>query len=107
MLDTEGLVAGWSASAERMQGYMAEEIVGRNFSSFFLAEDIDRGRPEEMLRIAAATGRHEEVCMFVRKDGSQFLAGVSLKALRNAAGDLRGFSKICRDLTKQKKSEER
>jgi PAS domain S-box-containing protein len=90
-----------------LQGYTAEETVGRNFSSFFLQEDIDRGRPEEMLRIAAATGRHEEVCMVVRKDGSEFLAGVSLKALRNAAGDLRGFSKICRDLTEHKKSEER
>jgi PAS domain S-box-containing protein len=107
MLDPQGLVAGWSTSAERMQGYTAEEIVGRNFSCFFLAEDIDRRRPEEMLRIAAATGRHEEVCMCVRKDGSEFLAGISLKPLRNAAGDLRGFSEICRDLTEHKKSEER
>jgi PAS domain S-box-containing protein len=107
MLDPQGLVAGWSTSAERMQGYTAEEIVGRNFSSFFLAEDIDRGRPEEMLRIAAATGQHEEVCMCVRKDGSEFLASVSLKPLRNAAGYLRGFSEICRDLTEHKESEER
>jgi PAS domain S-box-containing protein len=107
MLDPQGLVAGWSASAARMQGYTAEEIVGRNFSSFFLAEDIDRRRPEEMLRIAAATGRHEEMCMCVRKDGSEFLAGVSFKPLRNPAGDLLGFSEICRDLTEHKNSEER
>jgi len=105
MLDPQGLVVGWSASAERMKGYTAEEIVGRNFSTFFAPEDINRGRPEEILRLAAASGRHEEVCMRVRKDGSEFLANIAFKALRNAAGDLRGFSEICHDLTEHKKSE--
>ncbi len=105
MLDPRGNVLSWSASAEHIKGYTAEEIIGRNFSCFFTPEDIRRGRPEDVLRLAATNGRHEEYGMRVRKDGSQFLAGVTFIALRDASGNLRGFSEISRDLTEHRDSE--
>src|ERR1700730_2136120 len=74
MLDRRGQVVSWNVGAERIKGYTAEQILGRNFSCFFSPEDIKRGRPEEVLRLTAASGRHEEHGMRVRKDGSQFLA---------------------------------
>ena len=104
MLDPQGRIVSWNAGAERIQGYRAEQIIGRNFSCLFPAEDIQRGRPQEMLRIAAASGRHEEQGMRVRKDGSRFLANVTLTALRDPAGNLRGFSGISRDLSESKES---
>jgi PAS domain S-box-containing protein len=107
MLDPQGRVASWSASAERIKGYSAKEIIGRHFSCFFLPEDVERGRPEEVLRITEATGRHEEFGMRVRKDGSQFLASVTFIAMRDDAGKLRGFSEVCRDLSEHKESEAR
>ena len=107
MLDPHGRVASWSASAERIKGYTADEIIGRNFSCFFLPEDIKRGRPEEVLRIAEATGRHEEFGTRVRKDGSEFLASLTFIAMRDESGSLRGFSEICRDLSEHKESEAR
>jgi diguanylate cyclase (GGDEF)-like protein/PAS domain S-box-containing protein len=42
--------------------------------------------------------------MRVRRDGSQFLASVSFTALRDSAGNLRGFSEISRDLSEIKES---
>jgi PAS domain S-box-containing protein len=107
MLDPQGKVASWSANAERIKGYNAEEIIGHDFSCFFLPEAIKRGRPNEVLRIAAAEGRHEEFGMFARKDGSEFLASVTFIAMRDTTGNLRGFSEICRDLSEHKKSEAR
>ena len=107
MLDPRGQVISWSASAEHIEGYTAEQIIGHNFSCFFLQEDIRRGRPEEVLRLTATNGRHEEYGMHVRRDGSQFLAGVTFIALRDPSGNLRGFSEICRDLTEHKESEAR
>jgi PAS domain S-box-containing protein len=107
MLDPQGKVASWSANAERIKGYTAEEIIGHNFSRFFLPEAIKMGRPDEVLRIAAAAGRHEEFGMFARKDGSEFLASVTVIAMRDTAGSLRGFSEICRDLSEHKQSEAR
>jgi PAS domain S-box-containing protein len=107
MLDPQGHVAGWSASAERMKGYSTEEIIGRKFSCLFSAEDSKHGIPEEVLQLAAANGRHEAVGILIRKDGSQFLGNVAITALRDATGTLRGFSEICRDLTEHKRSEAR
>jgi diguanylate cyclase (GGDEF)-like protein/PAS domain S-box-containing protein len=105
LLDPGGLVVNWNAGAERIKGYSADEIIGHDFSCFFSPEDIKRGRPEEVLRLTAASGRHEEHGMRVRKDGSQFLASVTFTALRDADGSLRGFSEISRDLSESKESE--
>jgi diguanylate cyclase (GGDEF)-like protein/PAS domain S-box-containing protein len=105
MMDPRGQVVSWNAGAERIKGYTADQIIGHNFSCFFLSEDIERGRPEQVLRITAASGRHEEQGMRVRKDGSQFLASVTLTALRDPAGNLRGFSEISHDLSESKESE--
>ena len=105
MMDTEGRILSWNAGAERIKGYTADQIIGHNFSCFFPPEDIKRGRPEEVLRIAAASGRHEEQSMRVRKDGSRFLAGVTFTALRDPVGNLQGFSEFSHDLSESKESE--
>jgi len=104
MLDPQGQVASWNAGAERIKGYVAEEIIGRNFSCFFTPEDIGSDRPKEILRATAASGRHEEQALRVRKDGTRFLASVTLTALRDRDGQLRGFSEISRDISESKES---
>ncbi|HVS90113.1 MAG TPA: PAS domain S-box protein [Candidatus Acidoferrum sp.] len=104
MLDPRGRIVSWNAGAERIKGYKAEEIIGHNFSCFFPPEDIKRGKPEKVLRMTAASGRHEEQDMCVRKDGSRFLASVTFTALRDPAGSLRGFSEISRDLSESEES---
>jgi PAS domain S-box-containing protein len=104
MMDPQGQILSWNAGAERIKGYSADQIIGRNFSCFFPPADIERGRPEEVLRMTAANGRHEEQGMRVRKDGSRFLANVAITALRDPAGHLRGFSEFSHDLSESKES---
>ncbi len=105
MLDLQGRVVSWSAGAERINGYTAEQIIGRSFSCFFLHEDIKTGRPDEVLRIAATGGRYEECGIRVRQDGGQFLADVIVTALRDPSGHLLGFSEISSDLSESTESE--
>jgi len=104
MMDPRGQIVSWNAGAERIKGYTAEQIIGHNFSCFFPPEDVERGRPEEVLRLTAASGRHEEQGMRVRKDGSRFLASIVFSALRDRAGNLRGFSEFSHDLSESKES---
>jgi PAS domain S-box-containing protein len=107
MMDPRGQILSWNAGAERIKGYSADEIIGRNFSCFFPTAEVEQGRPEEILRKTAASGRHEEQGMRVRKDGSQFLANVVFTALRDPTGNLRGFSEFSHDLSERKDSEAR
>jgi PAS domain S-box-containing protein len=107
MLDTGGHVSTWNLGARRIKGYEAGEIVGQHFSAFYTREDVERGHPEEVLRLAAADGQYEEEGLRVRKDGSTFWANVVITALRDEAGNLRGFAKVTRDITARKEAEER
>jgi diguanylate cyclase (GGDEF)-like protein/PAS domain S-box-containing protein len=105
MLDPHGTVVSWNVGAERIKGYKANEIIGQSFSRFYPQEDIDQGKPEEELQIAAASGRSEAECCRVRKDGSRFWANVVITAVRHWSGSLLGFSEISRDLSESKGSE--
>ena len=106
MLDPEGRVASWNPGAERIKGYRAEEIIGRHFSQFYTQEDAENGRPADLLKIAATEGRTENEGWRVRKDGCRFWANVTITALRNERGQLRGFSKVVRDFTERKRAQE-
>ena len=106
MLGPDGRVARWNPGAERIKGYRAEEIMGQHFSRFYPDEDIERGKPERELTIAAAQGRFEDEGWRVRKDGSRFWANVIIAALRDETGGLRGFAKVTRDLTQHRRVEE-
>jgi PAS domain S-box-containing protein len=104
-MDARGQILTWNAGAERLKGYTADEIIGHNFSCFFPPEDILGRRPEQILRLTAASGRHEEQSMRVRKDGTRFVASLTFTALRDSLGNLWGFSEFSHDLSENKESE--
>jgi PAS domain S-box-containing protein len=106
MLDPEGRVASWNAGAERIKGYHADEILGKHFSVFYPAEEVERGKPHFELKVAAREGRIEDEGWRVRRDGSQFWANVVITALRDEKGRLRGFGKVTRDMTERRSAEE-
>jgi len=106
MLDPSGHIVSWNVGAERIKGYKAAEIIGKNFSVFYPPKDVAAGKTERELEIAAGTGRFEEEGWRVRKDGSRFWANVTITALRNTDGTLVGFAKVTRDLTERRKAEE-
>ncbi len=106
MLDPDGNVATWNPGAERLKGYKADEIIGQHFSKFYPQEAIDRGWPEHELKVARNEGRFEDEGWRLRKDGSRFWANVVITALRDERGNMRGFSKVTRDITARKYAEE-
>ncbi len=106
LLDPQGHVASWNTGAERIKGYRAEEIIGQHFSRFYPQDAIDRAWPAHELTVAKAEGRFEDEGWRIRKDGRPFWANVVITALYDDSGDFRGFSKITRDLTERKRSED-
>ncbi len=106
MLDTEGRVATWNSGAQRLNGYRAEEVIGKRFSIFYLPEDLASGKAERELQLARERGRVEDEGWRVRKDGTRYWANVVLNAVRDASGQLRGFAKVTRDMTERRRAEE-
>jgi PAS domain S-box-containing protein len=107
MLDSEGFVSSWTSAAQNIKGYEAHEIVGRSFECFYTKDDIERGHPQEVLGLARLQGHFEEDGWRVRKDGSLFWANVTITALRDESGAIRGFSKVTRDITERMEAEKR
>jgi len=106
MLDAEGRIATWSAGAERIKGYRADEIVGKSFRTFFTPEDVERGVPERVLKTASEEGQARYEGWRVRKDGSRFFVEGTITAMRNKSGALTGFSKVAHDVTDRKRASE-
>jgi PAS domain S-box-containing protein len=106
LLDREGYIASWNRGAERLKGYAADEIIGKHFSVFYPREANERRWPQQELKAAREVGRLADEGWRLRKDGSRFWADVIITAMYDEAGELRGFSKVTRDLTGRKMQEE-
>src|SRR6058998_3112817 len=106
MLDPIGNVMTWNTGAEKIKGYTAQEIVGKNFACFYTADDVAAGKPQLNLREAARRGYIRDQGLRIRKDGTTFEAEVVLTALRDDKGNIRGYSKVTRDITDKIRSRE-
>jgi PAS domain S-box-containing protein len=105
MLDVEGNVATWNDSAFRILGYQAKDIIGRNYSHFYPDEDERPPSPPKEISAVETAGRLEAERWLSRKDGSWFWANVLMTALRDKAGQPRGFSLVIRDISERRWAE--
>lgn len=101
-MDSHGNITSWNTGAQRIKGYKPEEIVGKNFSTFYTEEDRKAGLPKHVLRTAEQTGHFTGEGWRVRKDGTRFWASVVVTPLRDEEGNLYGFSKVTRDMSDRK-----
>jgi len=102
MLDPSGHVTIWNKGAERLKGWTEAEVLGQHTSLFYPHDQIEQGKPDDDLAIARELGRLEEEAWRLRKDGSEFLAHITITALYDEARELRGFGKVIRDVTEQR-----
>lgn len=106
-IDSDGYITSWNQGAERIKGYKTEEIIGKHFSIFYPQEDIKKGIPWKMLKIASKNGKLEDEGLKVKKDGSTFWADIVTTALKDEKGKIHGFSQITRDMTVHKELDRR
>lgn len=100
--DAEGQITLWNPGAQRLFGFSAEAAVGRNLALLFTPEDQAAGQPAQERATALELGHMTEERWLVRQDGSHIFASGVLRPIRTADGEMRGFTKVCRDMTEQK-----
>ncbi|RRN61793.1 PAS domain S-box protein [Caulobacter sp. 602-1] len=105
MLDPEGRVLIWNSGGERLKGWREAEVLGQPAAMFYPADARAAGKAEADLGRARALGKFEEEDWRLRKDGSEFLAHVSITTLYDEAGRLQGYGKVVRDVTGHRASE--
>jgi PAS domain S-box-containing protein len=101
----DGIITSWNKGAEQIFGYTAEEAIGRPITIL-----IPSDRQDEELAILERVRRGEGIKHYetVRqhKDGSLIVISMTVSPLRSAEGEIVGASKIARDITERKRSEE-
>jgi PAS domain S-box-containing protein len=105
--DTEGRVTSWSAGAEHILGWTEAEMLGQPLDRLFpdavaATEQLQRERSDAL---AHGRGGGEDGWR-QHKDGSLIWAVGEMTPIRDDAGKLVGFTKVLRDRTSQRESEE-
>jgi len=102
LLDNDGNILHWNKGAERIKGYKPIEAIGQNFSIFYTKEDVQAGLPSQLLNEARKEGRVLHEGWRVKKNREKFWGTVVITALHNQLGEVIGFSKVTKDLTRSK-----
>ena len=100
-----GIILSWNPGAEKMFGYSAAEAIGQPMLMLFPPERV--GEQKEILaQIARGEGVKHFDTVRVRKDGKRINVSVTLSPIIGDEGEIIGASKIARDITERKLTEE-
>jgi PAS domain S-box-containing protein len=117
--DTEGLITTFNPGSERMLGYSAEEMVGKQTPALIhkVEEVVARGkelseeygRPIEGFRVFVEKPEHEGAerreWTYVHKDGRQFPVSLAVTTIRNDSDEILGYVGIAEDISERKRAE--
>ena len=103
--DLDGRITFWSQGAERLYGYLAQEVEGHRLT--FTVPADDRVTEEARLRCVRETGSWSGEYEQRRKDGSTFWASTCISLVLDEQGQPAGFIGIDRDITDRRRAEER
>ncbi|MDP9100100.1 MAG: PAS domain S-box protein [Verrucomicrobiota bacterium] len=106
LLDPENIITFWNVGAERIFGWDQQEAIGQSGAMIFSAEDRRKGEVEKEINTALAEGRALDRRFHLRKDGSRFWTDGVLMRLDDDDGKVRGFAKVARDATDQRRAED-
>lgn len=106
MADPQGKVASWNPGAQRLTGYMRNEVIGQPISIFYPEEERAAGTPERLLEQAVREKRAQAEGWRLRKDGSRYWAEVVFDIIPGPAETPAGYAIIVRDRTERKQRED-
>lgn len=106
MLDNDGTIITWNEGAVRIEGYTADEVIGKKIDMIYDYRHREVNNGHEMLRNALNFGRYTEEGWRKRKDEQLFWSTTTVTAIYDKKGNQFGFGVVVHDLTKKKYEEE-
>jgi PAS domain S-box-containing protein len=101
----DAVIVSWNAGAQRTFGYTEQEAVGRPIAILIPSElREEENKILERLRAGERIDHFETVR--VTKAGNKINVSLSISPIKDSTGRIVGFSKIARDITQRKRTEE-
>ena len=101
--DLNGVISSWNKGAERIFGYSAEEVIGKQIGILFPTDRLEE-EPVILRRIRSGRSVQHYETIRRRKDGELIDISLTVSPLRDEYGNVIGASKIARDITAHKKA---
>lgn len=102
--DLNGIITSWNRGAERLFGYMADEVLGKSIT-ILIPPERQHEEPEILRRIRGGERVEQLETKRRRKDGRLVDVSLAVSPVRDPAGRVIGASKIARDITDYKRTE--
>lgn len=103
--DLNGIISSWNAGAQRLFGYTADEVIGKPVTILIPEGRFDE-EPAILARIRSGRSVEHYETIRKRKDGTILDISLSVSPIRDDSGTIVGASKIARNITERKKSQE-
>lgn len=100
----DGTITSWNKSAEKMFGYTAQEVIGKNIS-LIIPQELQEEEDRILNRLKRGIRVNHYKTVRLKKDGTKIKVSLSISPIRDATGKIIRVSKIARDITKQEKTE--
>ena len=101
----DGTITSWNIAAEKLFGYTENEMIGQSIMKL-----IPKDREGEEAEIVSKLNKGEKIDHFetqrITREGKLLDISLTISPIRNSNGTVIGASKIARDITNRKKSEE-
>jgi PAS domain S-box-containing protein len=102
----DGTIKSWNGGAEQVFGYSASEAIGRSIQ-MLLPEERTGEEAEILKRIQKGEKIDHFETVRVRKDGTRINISATISPVKDKNGVVVGASKIARDVTENKRAEDR
>lgn len=102
--DENFVFTSWNKAAERIYGWKAEEVVGKNAQDILQTEFLTGTREAAREKVYQAGSFSGEVIQ-QRKDGTKIIIEGKVIALRDEDGKIIGYVSVNRDVTERKQAE--
>ena len=101
----DGVIASWNNGAQRIFGYTAAEVIGKPIN-ILIPPDRDNEEPAILAQVRRGERIDHYETVRIRKDGSRVDISLTVSPVKTPEGKIIGASKIARDISERKRSQD-
>lgn len=107
MVDQQGLIQSWNRGAANITGYAERDVLGKPYALVFSESGVREGQPLKTLTYARTHGHCRDDQNRRKRSGEEFVAHITLDAVRTESGEISAYIEVFHDITEQKRREDR